>query len=89
MSAAHADPRPLWAGGLTNFSDVIAADPSKVSQWVVPTQATDAASGLAAGGVEGLRLTAVGANREYVLTPLNRLVLENYTVYFNVTGSDK
>ena len=77
----------MRAGGLTNFSDVIAADPSKVSQWVVPTH-TDAASGLAAG-VKGLRLKAVGANREYVLTPLNRLVLENYTVYFNVTGSDK
>ena len=66
--------------------DVIAADPSKVSQWVAPTQATDAASGLAAG-LEGLRLKAVGANREYVLTPLNRLVLENYTVYFNVSMS--
>ena len=80
----------MRAGGLTNFSDVIAADPSKVSQWVVPTQATDAASGLVAqGGLEGLRLKAVGANREYVLTPLNRLVLENYTIYFNVTGSDK
>ena len=78
----------MRAGGLTNFSDVIAADPSKVSQWVVPTH-TDAASGLAAGGVEGLRLKEVGANREYVLTPLNRLVLENYTIYFNVTGSDK
>ena len=79
----------MRAGGLTNFSDVIAADPSKVSQWVVPIQTTDGASGLAAGGVEGLRLKAVGANREYVLTPLNRLVLENYTIYFNVTGSDK
>ena len=73
---------------MTNFSDVIAADPSKVPQWVVP-QTTDGVVGRAAGGVEGLRLKAVGANREYVLTPLNRLVLENYSVYFNVTGSDK
>ena len=30
--------------------------------------------------MEGLRLKAVGANRQYVLTPLNRLVLENYSV---------
>jgi hypothetical protein len=74
---------PYVMAGLTNFSDVVAADPSKVSQWVVPARGAQMRAG---SGVEGLKLKAVGANRDYVLTPLNRMVLENYTVYFNVTG---
>lgn len=75
---------PYVMGGLTNFSDVIAADPAKVADWVVPARSS---SGMrAGGGLEGLRLKAVGTNRDYLLTPLNRMVLENYTVYFNVTG---
>ena len=118
---------PFVLAGLTNFSDVIAADPAKVEEWVMPSSRSSSSSssssssrrslllpsgssverhGGAGGrgrgrggggssgmasvglGMEGLALTAVGRNRNYTLVPLNRMVLENYTVYFNVTGAD-
>ena len=103
---------PFVLAGLTNFSDVIAADPAKVEEWVMPSSSRSfllpsgfsaerhgaagagggggGGSGMAAVGLgmEGLALTAVGRNRNYTLVPLNRMVLENYTVYFNVTGAD-
>ena len=112
---------PFVLAGLTNFSDVIAADPAKVEEWVMPSSSSSSSrslllpsgssverhggaggrgrgrgrggggsSGMASVGLgmEGLALTAVGRNRNYTLVPLNRMVLENYTVYFNVTGAD-
>jgi hypothetical protein len=74
---------------LTDFSDVIVADPAKVEQWVVPRPGIRGSGRRGGdGGLDmgDLALTAVGRNQNYTLIPLNRMVMENYTVYFNVSG---
>ena len=73
---------PYVLGGLTEMDNALVADPAKVAQWVVPSEGAGSSS--SSGGSQ-LHLTAVGANRNFTLVALNRLVLENYTVYFNVT----
>jgi hypothetical protein len=88
---------PMVLGGLTEAENAIVADPAKVADWVVwagnsqtgSDSGSESESGSGAIGDSsgsGLDLVAVGENRNYTLVPLNRLVLENYTVYFNVTG---
>lgn len=81
---------PFVLAGLTNFSDVIVADPAKVEQWVVPRPRIGIRGSGRRGGDGGLdmgdlALEAVGRNQNYTLIPLNRMVMENYTVYFNVS----
>lgn len=80
---------PFVLAGLTDFSDVIVADPAKVEQWVVPRPGIRGSGRRGGdGGLDmgDLALTAVGRNQNYTLIPLNRMVMENYTVYFNVSG---
>ena len=71
---------PYVLGALTDRDNVLVADPKNVEQWVVPSRALH-------HGLEeaDLRLTAVGATQHYELIALNRLVLQNYTIYLNIS----
>jgi|EP01047_Picozoa_sp_COSAG01_P026933 DUF1680 family protein len=80
---------PLVLGGLTSADDTIDADPSKVAEWVIRDPAAAPASTSEPTDTSSLHLVAVGSNRNYSLVPLNRLVLQKYTVYFNVTGTGR
>ena len=66
--------------GLTNHSNSIAASAGKVTSWVTPSRAAQGEDTL-------LVWVARGANKvDYKLRPLNKMLDETYTVYFNVSS---
>jgi hypothetical protein len=90
---------PLVLAALTNESDVLRADPTRIAEWVVPRPAPcvrsvrrgtawhvwDQPSNGACDGGGAVQLVAQGGNRNFILEPLSRVALSNYTAYLNVS----